>query len=85
MIYLLDTNILLSMVRRPKFAMYIDDNFVKPENIVVTSVVVEGELKSFVRRREWGMRRNTNFESLVIKIYHLPHQNPTNHRAIRRY
>lgn len=71
MIYFLDTNIFLSMVRRPSFAAYIDAKFVKPENIVATSVVVEGELESFVLRRKWRIRkiRTLNHWLSMFAIY----------------
>jgi len=67
MIYILDTNIFLSMVRRPKFMDYIYDEFGKPDDVFVTSVVVEGELKSFVRQRKWGVRKIRDLNYLLSK------------------
>lgn len=68
MIYFLDTNIFLAMVRRPSFATYINSEFVKPENIVATSVVVEGELKSFVRQRKWGEQKIQTLNRWIAKF-----------------
>ncbi|MEZ4883952.1 MAG: type II toxin-antitoxin system VapC family toxin [Chitinophagales bacterium] len=69
--YLLDTNIFLTMVRKPQFAKNFNRMYARPDNILFTSVVVEGELKSFVRQRKWGDQkiRNLNYLLEGMAIY----------------
>ena len=63
--YLLDTNIFLTLVRNPKFATYFYKQYPSSQNRLLTSVVVEGELKSFIMKRDWGTRKRQDLYDLL--------------------
>jgi tRNA(fMet)-specific endonuclease VapC len=53
---LLDTNIVLSIVRADDVSGII--NFINPDNVpVYLSIVSEAEIKSFALRKRWGQKR----------------------------
>jgi tRNA(fMet)-specific endonuclease VapC len=74
--YILDTNILLHIIREsPTF-----DRLIKPldlfngTNKVVISAVSVGELLSISQQNEWGVRKKSTIENLVNSLQIIPIQ-----------
>ena len=68
MLYLLDTNILIYIIRGKRqffFETYGLDN---PSNQVVYSVVTIGELRSFAVRNKWGIAKCQMMENLLLEF-----------------
>ena len=68
MLYLLDTNILIYIIRGKRqffFETYGLDN---PSNQVVCSVVTIGELRSFAVRNKWGIAKCQMMENLLLEF-----------------
>lgn len=63
--YLLDTNLYITFVRRRQFTDYINKKYRKKGNILFTSCVVEGELKSFALQRKWGFNKIQRMEKIL--------------------
>lgn len=63
--YLLDTNMFITAIRREVFMKYIDQQYRKRDNILFTSCVVEGELKSFSTQRKWGYNKIQKMDKLL--------------------
>jgi tRNA(fMet)-specific endonuclease VapC len=63
--YLLDTNIYITFIRNERFKKYIDEKYRKRGNILFTSCVVEGELKSFAIQRNWGFNKVQKMEKIL--------------------
>ncbi len=77
--YLLDTNVVVAMVRYPKFTAHFEENYSKDADRFI-SVVVEGEIKSLAIQWNWGeaklQRMNivlSTFIILPIKIDSIIH------------
>ena len=67
---LLDTNIVLNMIRAKRFVAI--KNFINPENIqMYISIATRAEIESLAIRNNWGLRRNNllkdflNYVSIV--------------------
>ena len=68
MLYLLDTNILIYIIRGKRqffFETYGLDN---PSNQVIYSVVTIGELRSFAVRNKWGIAKCQMMENLLLEF-----------------
>ena len=63
--YLLDTNMFITAIRGEAFMKYIDQQYRKRDNILFTSCVVEGELKSFSIQRKWSYNKIQKMEKLL--------------------
>lgn len=63
--YLLDTNMFITAIRKEAFMNHIDETYRKRSNILFTSCVVEGELKSFATQRKWGFKKVQKMEKLL--------------------
>ena len=63
--YLLDTNIYITFIRNEKFTKYINRKYRQKDNILFTSCVVEGELKSFSIQRNWGINKINKMGKLL--------------------
>ena len=59
MTYLLDTNILIIYVRDTEFTRRLEEELelLKPENVLVISVVSIGEIRSIAKQNNWGERK----------------------------
>lgn len=70
MIYFLDTNIFISFVKNKNFRFYFQSKYGFSGNTLMTSTVVEGELKSLLMQHKWGFNKrrilNTIFGRSVI-------------------
>ena len=61
---LLDTNIILNIVRSRDFAGVI--NFVNPDNSpIYLSIVSEAEIKSLAIKNNWGINRRTILDNFL--------------------
>ncbi len=65
--YILDTNILLSLVRNNDFGVYITDKFnlFNIDNKVYISIAVRAEILSMAKQRDWGKAKFQKLESLL--------------------
>lgn len=69
--YILDTNILLSYLRKPNFSMQFRHIFgfgEVNEHIFSTSIVTIGELESFVLQRKWGLTKIQELKDLIAEL-----------------
>ena len=68
--YLLDTGILLGLVRAAPYAAYANQKFAinQPPNISLMSVVSKGELLSLAMQLGWGIPRQQTLENLLRQI-----------------
>ena len=55
MSYLLDTNIFITFTQSKDFRKFFNERY--NQNQLVTSAVVEGEVKSFAMQRKWGINK----------------------------
>ena len=64
---LLDTNIVLNIIRRKDFVAV--ENFVNPENVqLYISIVSRAELESLAIRKRWGMNRMNLLKGFLQKV-----------------
>lgn len=64
---LLDTNIIISLVRAKNFNAII--NFINPSNsLLYISVVSEAELKSLALRNNWGLNKRNLLDSILDQL-----------------
>jgi len=70
MTYLIDTNILLIYVRDTRFTRRLEDkiNLLKPENILVISVVSLGEIRSIAKQNNWGERKVNRLTKILDRF-----------------
>ena len=75
MIFLLDTNILVHILRGKR--AYFEDTFQinEPEHRLIISAVTIGELRAFALKNKWGVRKKQQMEELineffVVEIHH---------------
>ncbi len=68
--YLLDTNILLGIVRGEEFVRQIDRqiSFLKPPHVSMLCTVSRGEIYSLAFRNQWGQKRLLLLEETLRKI-----------------
>ncbi|MFK7950889.1 MAG: type II toxin-antitoxin system VapC family toxin [Saprospiraceae bacterium] len=57
MTYFLDTNIFISFVKNRQFRHFFKQTYSHNENGLITSVVVDGEIQSFITRHKWGFNK----------------------------
>jgi hypothetical protein len=72
--YLLDTNIYITFIRNEKFTKYINRKYRQKDNILFTSCVVEGELKSFSIQRNWGINKINKMKSAQANHHQFPQE-----------
>jgi predicted nucleic acid-binding protein len=72
--YLLDTNILLHLVRQDALARWIEDTygFVRQAANPLVSVVTEGEIRSLGLQFGWGAVRLARLETLLARAVIVP-------------
>jgi tRNA(fMet)-specific endonuclease VapC len=63
--YFLDTNIFIMFTQRKDFRTFFNNNYNHSQ--LVTSVVVEGELKSFSIQRKWGFHKRNTLSNFLSK------------------
>jgi tRNA(fMet)-specific endonuclease VapC len=69
MIFLLDTNILVHILRNKR--AYFEQTFQihKPEHRLILSAVTIGELRAFALRNRWGARKQQQMEELIDEFF----------------
>jgi predicted nucleic acid-binding protein len=72
-IYLLDTNILLGVLRTSPFAIHAeqDHKIFHQANFAFISVITIGEMRSLAMQLNWGEDRKEKLERLIRKVPHL--------------
>ena len=72
--YLLDTNILIHLIRRSEKALQIERDFqlFSPENILFISAVTKGELLSFAKQSEWGLPKMQRLREVLQTVSGIP-------------
>ncbi|MFK7948360.1 MAG: PIN domain-containing protein, partial [Saprospiraceae bacterium] len=70
MTYFLDTNIFISFVKNRSFRDFFKERYGHNENNLMTSVIVDGEILSFITRHKWGFNKrrilNNIFNQAII-------------------
>jgi len=68
--YVLDTNILLTYLRKSRYSIYIDEKYapLAIENTPILSVVSVGEIQSIAIQNKWGRRKLENLQKLLDKF-----------------
>jgi predicted nucleic acid-binding protein len=64
-IIVLDTNILVSAITKPKFESYFEQNYLAKYDDFVISVVSEGELEAIASKRQWGSKKIATVERVL--------------------
>ena len=74
MIYLLDTNILIYLIRENPIVKAELSNLgiFEPENTVSISIASYGEILSFALQNNWGERKKDNLENLIVNLRPIP-------------
>lgn len=74
MIYLLDTNILIYLIRENSIVKAELSNLgiFEPENTVSISIASYGEILSFALQNNWGERKKDNLENLIVNLRPIP-------------
>ncbi len=74
MVYLLDTNILIYLIRENPIvrAELSNRGIFEPENTVSISIASFGEILSFALQNNWGERKKDNLENLIINLRPIP-------------
>ena len=72
MTYLLDTNIILFSIVKPKFDAYFEKTYRQSPHDFIISVVTEGELKSLAIQRQWGRKRMEELENSLHQLIIYP-------------
>jgi tRNA(fMet)-specific endonuclease VapC len=70
--YLLDTNVLVSLIRSESFTAKFEENYKSPKNDLYISVVVQGELESLAIQWNWSNTRLARMEETIAKFAILP-------------
>lgn len=68
--YLLDTNILVHLIRGDETGKRVDERFGLRENLLVCAILVVtvGEMLSLAQRREWGANKMQALEKLLGRL-----------------
>ena len=68
--YILDTNILLTYIRKTKYSDQIDKEYapLSIENTPIISVVSVGEIKSLAIQNKWGKKKLMKLEELLSQF-----------------
>ncbi len=72
--YLLDTNVLVALIRNLALGQYIRATYAlatAPQRPLI-SVVSKGELRAFARRNSWGPRRHRDIDFLFHQVDSVP-------------
>ncbi|HCE45447.1 MAG TPA: PIN domain nuclease [Lentisphaeria bacterium] len=82
--YLLDTGILIHIVRASALAVEIENKYSlsKPPNISLTSIISKAEILSFSVQRNWGDKNN---EKLKDILRHIPIVDINYDKIIQKY
>jgi tRNA(fMet)-specific endonuclease VapC len=74
MIYILDTNILIYLIRENPIvkAELTNLGIFEPKNTVSISIASFGEILSFAQQNNWGERKMDNLENLVQNLRPIP-------------
>ena len=67
--YLLDTNIIIHMVRGKRDYFERTFNLFNPNNDLAISAVTVGEIRSFAIQRKWGKNKSEIMESLLNEFF----------------
>ena len=70
--YLLDTNIIINLVRNDDFERKFNETYIVPQNTLITSVVVIGELQAFALKQKWGKRKLKGLNRIINKLIIYP-------------
>ncbi len=75
--YVLDTNILVQLVRGSALADDINQRYqlFKPDNRLFVSIVSIGEIYAFAYKNKWGKRKIEEVESVLAELYPIPIDN----------
>jgi tRNA(fMet)-specific endonuclease VapC len=68
MFYLLDTNILIHIIRGKRKFFFDNYDLDNPSNQVIYSIVTIGELRSFALQRKWGQAKIQVMENLLLEF-----------------
>lgn len=74
MFYILDTNILIYLIRENTVvrAELTNHGIFEPENTVSISIASFGEILSFALQNNWGERKKNNLETLIADLRPIP-------------
>ena len=74
MVYILDTNILIYLIRENPFvrAELYNRGIFEIENTVSVSIASFGEILSFALQNNWGERKKDNLENLILNLRPIP-------------
>jgi tRNA(fMet)-specific endonuclease VapC len=80
MIFVLDTNILVHILRKKR--AYFDHTFQvnDPQNSSIISAVTIGELRSLALRNKWGVRKKQQMEDLIDEFFVVEIHNDVHNR-----
>lgn len=70
--YLLDTNIIINLVRNDNFEQEFNQTYLIPQNTLTTSVVVIGELEAFALKQKWGKRKIRGLNRIIKSLMVYP-------------
>jgi predicted nucleic acid-binding protein len=70
--YLLDTNIIINLVRNDDFERNFNETYRIPQNTLITSVVVLGELEAFALKQKWGKNKIKGLKDVIAKLIIYP-------------
>ncbi|MDX2306416.1 MAG: type II toxin-antitoxin system VapC family toxin [Microscillaceae bacterium] len=81
--YLLDTNILIFLVKNERFGSYFDKNYGNlPNRVICYSYISLGELESIIEKNHWGNRRRTALNRVLKGFKMIP---VTSKKLIQHY
>jgi len=66
--YILDTNVVVLLIRNRKFEDYFKNNINLPTNRILISTVVEGELESLALQWNWGIQKRNKLKILLNRF-----------------
>ncbi len=74
MVYILDTNILIYLIRENPIVKAELSNLgiFEPENTVSISIASYGEILSFALQNNWGNRKKETLENLIVNLRPIP-------------
>lgn len=70
--FVIDTNIIVALVRDDEFKLRFEKKFFSTSNDLYVSVVVQGELESLAIQWNWGANRIRRMEETLAKFTILP-------------
>ncbi len=68
--FLLDTNILLGLIRRAPWAVSVSSKYTleDPNSLVLTSIICRGEILALAEKRGWGKKKRERLETVFNEI-----------------